>query len=74
LASTLRGRQSHQHESNLAQGGIVALVNPFRDETPGAKVVYTEGLNLGFKQGVSSFLTLNESKLEYVFVSGDEEC
>jgi hypothetical protein len=52
----------------------VALVNPFRDETPGAKVAHTEGLNLGFEQGVSSLLTPNEFKLECVFVSGDEEC
>jgi hypothetical protein len=72
--STLRSRQSHQHKSNSTQGGIVAPVNSFRDETPGAKVVHIKGLNLGFEQGVSSFLTLNESKLECVFVSGDKEC
>jgi hypothetical protein len=64
LASTLRRHQSHQHKSNLTQGVKVSLGNPFHDEAPGANVIHPEGPDLGFEQGASSFLTLNEFKLE----------
>jgi hypothetical protein len=67
LANILRRHRSHQHKSNSAQGGVVALVSPFHDETPRAKVIHTEGPDLGFEQGVSSPLTLNEFKLECCF-------
>jgi hypothetical protein len=67
LASILRRHQSHQHESNLAQGVKVPLDDPFHDETPRANVIHPEGLDLGFERGVSSFLTFNEFKLECGF-------
>jgi hypothetical protein len=67
LAGTLRRHQSHQHESNLTQGVKVSLGNPFHDETPRANVIHPESLDLGFEQGVSSFLTPNEFKLECGF-------
>jgi hypothetical protein len=52
----------------------ISLGNLFRDETSGTNVVHPGSLGLGFAQGVSSFLTLNEFKLECgFFVSGDEE-
>jgi hypothetical protein len=46
----------------------------FHDETSRANAIHPEGFGLGFEQGVSSLLTFNESKLEYGFVSGGEEC
>jgi hypothetical protein len=67
LANILRRHRSHQHKSNPAQGRVVALVVSFHDETPGAKVIHTEGPDQGFEQGVSSSLTLNEFKLECCF-------
>jgi hypothetical protein len=67
LSGTLRRYQSHQHESNLTQGIKVSLGGSFHDETPRANTIPPESLGLGFEQGVSSFLTLNESKLEYDF-------
>jgi hypothetical protein len=67
LAGTLRRHQSHQHESNLTQSVKVSLGDPFHDETPRANVIHPESLGQGFEQGVSSFLTPNEFKLEYGF-------
>jgi hypothetical protein len=46
----------------------------FHAETSRANAIHPEGFGLGFEQGVSSLLTLNESKLGYGFVSGGEEC
>jgi hypothetical protein len=43
------------------------LGDPFHDETPRANVIHPVSLGLGFEQGVSSFLTLNDFKLEYGF-------
>jgi hypothetical protein len=67
LAGTFRRHRSHQHESNLAQGVKVSLGDLFHDENPRANVIHPGSLGLGFDQGVSSFLTLNEFKLECGF-------
>jgi hypothetical protein len=40
----------------------------FCDETSGANIIHPGSLGLGFAQGVSSFLTLNEFKLECGFL------
>jgi hypothetical protein len=67
LSGTLRRYQSHQQESNLTQGVKVSLGGPFHDETPRANSIHPESFGLGFEQGVSSLLTLNEFKLECGF-------
>jgi hypothetical protein len=58
------------NESSIAQGVRVSvrLGNLFRDETSGANIIHPGSLGLGFAQGVSSFLTLNELKLECGFL------
>jgi hypothetical protein len=56
------------NESSIAQGVRVSLGNLFRDETSGANIIHPGSLGLGFAQGVSSFLTLNEFKLECGFL------
>jgi hypothetical protein len=55
------------NESSIAQGVKVSLGDLFRDETPRANIIHPGSLGLGFAQGVSPFLTLNEFKLEYGF-------
>jgi hypothetical protein len=57
------------NESSIAQGVRVSvrLGNLFRDETSGANIIHPGSLGLGFVQEVSSFLTLNEFKLECGF-------
>jgi hypothetical protein len=55
------------NEFNITQGVRVSvrLNDFFCDETPGANLIHPGSLGLGFARGVSSFLTLNEFKLEY---------
>jgi hypothetical protein len=67
LAGTLRRQRSHQHESSFAQGVKVSLGDLFHDETPKANIIHPGSLGLGFAQGVSSFLTPNEFRLECGF-------
>jgi hypothetical protein len=55
------------NESSMAQGVEVSFDSSFRDETSGANIVHSGSLVLVFAQGVSSFLTLNQFKLEYCF-------
>jgi hypothetical protein len=49
----------------MAQGVEFSLDSLFRDETSGANIVHFGSLGLVFTQGVSSFLILNQFKLEY---------
>jgi hypothetical protein len=55
---------------SIAQGVRVSvrLNDFFCDETSGANIIHPGSLGLGFAQGVSSFLTLNEFKLECDFL------
>jgi hypothetical protein len=55
------------NDSSVAQGVKVSLGDLFHDETPKANIIHPGSLGLGFTQGVSSFLTLNEFKLECGF-------
>jgi hypothetical protein len=66
-----------QNKLRTIQGvGVLARpIDLFRDETPRANLIHPGNLDLGFAQGVSSFLTPNGFKFEYEFlVSGDEMC
>jgi hypothetical protein len=58
------------NEFSIAQGVRVSvrLNDFFCDETSGANLIHPGSLGLGFAQGVSSFLTLNEFKLECDFL------
>jgi hypothetical protein len=58
------------NEFSIAQGIRVSvrLNDFFCDETSGANLIHPGSLGLGFAQGVSSFLTLNEFKLECDFL------
>jgi hypothetical protein len=67
LAGTLSSPVKPSSESSTAQGVEVSLDSLFRDETSGANIVHSGSLGLVFAQGVSSFLTLNQFKLEYCF-------
>jgi hypothetical protein len=51
----------------MAQGVEVSFDSLFHDETSKANIVHSGGLGLVFARGVSSFLTLNQFKLEYCF-------
>jgi hypothetical protein len=55
---------------SIVQGVRVSakLSDFFCDETSGANIIHPGSLGLGFAQGVSSFLTLNEFKLECGFL------
>jgi hypothetical protein len=67
LAGTLSSPTKLSNESSMAQGVEVSFDSLFRDETSGANIVHSGSLGLVFAQGVSSFLTLNQFKLEYCF-------
>jgi hypothetical protein len=57
-------------EFSIVQGVRVSvkLSDFFCDETSGANIIHPGSLGLGLAQGVSSFLTLNEFKLECGFL------
>jgi hypothetical protein len=66
-----------QNNLRTIQGdGVLARpIDLFRDETPRANLIHPGNLDLGFAQGVSSFLTPNGFKFECEFlVSGGERC
>jgi hypothetical protein len=74
---TLRRQRSCQNNLRTIQGdGVLARpIDLFRDETPRANLIHPGNLDLGFAQGVSSFLTPNGFRFECEFlVSGDERC
>jgi hypothetical protein len=64
-----------QNNLRTIQGdGVLARpIDLFRDETSRANLIHPSNLDLGFAQGVSSFLTPNGFRFECEFlVSGDE--